>query len=431
MSTYLLVARNKKDNSFKVLGIKESWYNANGDDKTLSYKNTLGSIDLVTTRFTSREEMQARLIAKGYLVDGDYDFFVASKTRSGSANPVKFQEVIYRPENNERMAEFRTVAAASHTGRLNEANDKVLRIFNKLLTKAYHRGDFYHMIQNGYTGLPKKLVDALDGVRNSDDVPYSLKYQERWALESYPTIRNIIEALNRYDLLTSKYSNLTQGNVTYFSETARGRKSLMPKLSELLDKNFTPGQLSLLDDNMSEVWAVPKVVVQEKVEEDVVLPVEEKKKPKKVFPTISGVTDENMLSKVLTFLTSLPIESFKFVDNKLTFNFDVFDYELDDDVKKKLNSLLTGYLRSNVRLYLFHRDLLERNQDLFGHDRLILQEDLDADRRDIRNGLLKGDKRLLRVYKWCRVYSACGQMNDVMIEQNNQIGGDEVSKKKK
>ena len=54
MSTYLLVARNKKDNSFKILGIKESWYNANGDDKTLSYKNTLGSIDLVTTRFPSR-----------------------------------------------------------------------------------------------------------------------------------------------------------------------------------------------------------------------------------------------------------------------------------------------------------------------------------------------------------------------------------------
>ena len=431
MSTYMLVARNKKDNSFKILGIKESWYNANGDDKTLSYKNTLGSIDLVTTRFTSREEMQARLIDKGYLVDGDYDFFVASKTRSGSANPVKFQEVIYRPEKNERMAEFRTVAAASHTGRLNEANDKVLRIFNKLLTKAYHRGDFYHMIQNGYTALPKKLVDALEGVRNNDDVPYSLKYQERWALESYPTIRNIIEALNRYDLLTAKYSNLTQGNVTYFSETARGRKSLIPKLDEILDRDFTPGQLSLLDDNMSEIWATPNAVVQEKVEEDVVQAVEEKKKPKKVFPTISGVNDENMLGKVLEFLTSLPLSSFKFVDNKLTFNFDVFDYELDDDIKKKLNSLLTGYLRSNVRLYLFHRDLLEKNEDLWGHDRILLQEDLDADRRDIRNGLLKGDKRLLRVYEWCRVYSACGQMNDVMVQQGNQIGVDEVSKKKK
>ena len=40
MSTYLLVARNKKDNTFKIIGIKESWYNANAKEGDFSFKNT-------------------------------------------------------------------------------------------------------------------------------------------------------------------------------------------------------------------------------------------------------------------------------------------------------------------------------------------------------------------------------------------------------
>ena len=139
MSMYCLVARNKEDNSFKIIGIKECWYNANAKDGDYAFKNSLAAIDLVTSRFESREVMQKRLVEKGYLDEGEYDFFIASNTKSGSYNPVKFQEVIYRPEKNERMAEFRNVAGASCAGKLSDSNDKVLRIFNKLLTKAYHQ----------------------------------------------------------------------------------------------------------------------------------------------------------------------------------------------------------------------------------------------------------------------------------------------------
>jgi len=38
MSTYMLVARNKKDNSFKIIGIKESWYKNGGDDQNVCYR---------------------------------------------------------------------------------------------------------------------------------------------------------------------------------------------------------------------------------------------------------------------------------------------------------------------------------------------------------------------------------------------------------
>ena len=41
MSTYMLVARKKDDNTFKIIGIKESWYKSGGDDQNVSYKNSL------------------------------------------------------------------------------------------------------------------------------------------------------------------------------------------------------------------------------------------------------------------------------------------------------------------------------------------------------------------------------------------------------
>lgn len=424
MSTYLLVARNKRDNSHKIIGIKESWYNANAKDEDYCFKNSLAAIDLVTTRFASREEMQQRLIDKGYLDAGEYDFFVASKARVTSSNPVKFQEVIYRPEKNERMAEFRAVAGACCAGDLSKSNEKILRIFNKLLTKAYHRGDFYYMIENGYTGLPKKLVDSLNGIRDYDSVPYSLKYQERWALESYPVIRNIIEALNRSDFLTASHSNLLQGNIAYFNENVRGRKVLSSSLSKILDKDFSVGQISMFDEGLSDVFAVPKVNVVEKEKQE--------EKPKIKFPVIAAGDADNKMVAVIRFLSNLPLESFKYVDNKLTFNFDIFDYELDDDTKKKLNSLLTGNLRNSLRAYLFHKSKLEeaKKVDYYGHGQFILQEDMAAEMNDVKRMLNKSDARLNRVYEWCRIYSSCGQMSRMMGENSNQLGDDVVSKRK-
>lgn len=424
MSSYLLVARNKRNNTYKIIGIKESWYNANGKDEDYCFKNTLSALDLVTTRFTGREEMQQRLIDRGYLESGEYDFFIASKAKSTSSNPVKFQEVIYRPEKNERMAEFRIVAGSCCAGDLSKSSDKILRIFNKLLTKAYHRGDFYYMIENGYTGLPRKLVNALNGIRDHDSVPYSLKYQERWALESYPVIRNIIEALNRSDYLTTNYSNLLQGNVAYFNENVRGRKALTGPLSKILDKEFSVGQISMFDEGLSDVFAVPRVNVVEKEKKE--------EKPKIKFPVIAAGDADNKYVAVIRFLSSIPLESFKYVDNKLTFNFDIFDYELDDDMKKKLNSLLTGNLRNSLRAYLFHKSKLEeaRKVDYYGHGQFILQEDMAAEMNDVKRMLTKSEARLNRVFEWCRIYSSCGQMSRVIGEDNNQLGDDAVSRKR-
>ena len=141
MSKYCLVARNKDTNEFKILGIKESWYKKDGSEE-ITFIGSLSAIDLVTTRFTSSEEMVKRLCEQGYIDGINYDFFIASKSGKGNDNFVKIHEVIYRPYKNKRMSDFREVAFSECNGSLKNVQDRIGRLFNKFIDNAYYLPDF-------------------------------------------------------------------------------------------------------------------------------------------------------------------------------------------------------------------------------------------------------------------------------------------------
>ncbi len=438
MANYVLVARSRKDNSYKIIGIKECWYRKDGDDQYFSYKNPLEVIDLVTSRFPSSEAMAARLCSNGYIPDTDYDFFIAANNRNNSL--VKFHEVIYRPEESiERVDELRKVAKSSIVDDMKSANVEVLRIFNKLISKVFYRDEYYQMLMDGYTGLPRKLTSTVPDIRKGSSPQYRYKYDQGWALQSYAILRSIVESLNRYDYLATKGRgrDISEANVYFFSENIRRRKELAPQLGRILDKDFSVGQTSLFDEGIADVFAVPKEkVVEEPVADTTMVesPVEgvtvEESKPIIKFPVMGAVTEEDKLRKVISFLCSLPYGTFKYVNNQLTFNFNIFDYELDDEVKKKLNSLLTGHLRGNVHAYCFHKSKRDEiNGRCYGHDVFILEEDMDAERKSISKALQKSNARLNRVYEWCRICSNCGLMNKEMLLRGEQEKQDEKTHK--
>lgn len=423
MSKYCLVARNKDNNSFKVLGIKECWYRKNGSEEFV-FIGDLAAIDLVTTRFASKEEMAKRLYQSGYIDGENYDFFIASKPSKSSGNSVKIHEVIYRPYKNKRMADFREVAFSECNGSLKNVQDRIGRLFNKFIDNAYYYPDFNYMLTHGFTAIPKRIIDTLEKILEvSKNSPRNFKYQVKWIYDSYPIIRNVVEAINRFDMFVQKGLNVLNANIDYFKSNSEERKLLLPSLEIILDKNYSCEQFDILEDELSKVFS------KSDKKEDIVEKVIEEKKVKKTYPIIGDVTDKNMLSKVMDFLTSIPLESFKYVDNKLAFNFEVFDFEVDKDTRKKLNSLLTGNLRNYVRLYLFHKSKFE-DASMYGHDKDLLQQDMEADRRDIRRLLEKNETRLKRVYEWCKLYSVCGVMNNE-LDNNEQYGGDEASKRKR
>ena len=102
------------------------------------------------------------------------------------------------------------------------------------------------------------------------------------------------------------------------------------------------------------------------------------------------------------------------------------------EVKKKLNSLLTSYLRSHVHMYLFHKMKYdELNGVSYGHSQFILMDDMTDDKKDIRKNLEKRTPAgLSRVNEWCKLCSSCARMNEKMLQGEEQLGDDAVSRKR-
>ena len=73
----------------------------------------------------------------------------------------------------------------------------------------------------------------------------------------------------------------------------------------------------------------------------------------------------------------------------------------------------------------------EMNGKSYGHGIFILMEDMDADKRDIRRNLEKrSEAGLNRVNEWCKLCSSCARMNEEMLQGDEQLGDDAISRKR-
>ena len=107
---YYLIARDKTSNDFKILELKSKWYLKNGTD-ALSRSNKLEVIDLITTRFNSREEMANKLVQDNYIPNNNYDFFIQERvTIDDGYNDEVFYQYVSRdidPSEYEDKDEYR------------------------------------------------------------------------------------------------------------------------------------------------------------------------------------------------------------------------------------------------------------------------------------------------------------------------------------
>ena len=81
MNKYYLIARNKDTNDFKIIKLKKSWYSDDSNNDDVLKANPLEAIDLVTTKFSSEEEMIERMKKNGYIKtsNGSFSSFFYSK----------------------------------------------------------------------------------------------------------------------------------------------------------------------------------------------------------------------------------------------------------------------------------------------------------------------------------------------------------------
>ena len=71
----------------------------------------------------------------------------------------------------------------------------------------------------------------------------------RWFLTNYKAIRNVVEAINRYN-----FYKANNRSIYMINKYKMDRKAIVPGLLEVTDPSYMPGQLSLFGDDFLKVY---------------------------------------------------------------------------------------------------------------------------------------------------------------------------------
>lgn len=394
MKNYCLVVRYRDNNEVQIVELNSKWYLEGEAKDTFSRRNFLEAIDLVTTKFRNREEMLARMFKNGYIRSNDADVYIASKRKMNGKGLLKIYEVVYNPNNNLRIADFRDIAKASLGNNFSSEIDKVKRVFDKLAAKVFYNGEFRDYLKSGFTNIYQQLMEMYV-YSNCDGPAYNVKYENYWSLSSYLIVRNIIEAMNRFDLFRYEKDKV-DANIEFLNENGVFRKVVEEELLEKLDKNYIEGQYSLFDrveNNKIEVAVGKKEVTAEKTtiiesnSEDISVDTYEDKR-KFIYDGLKRMTTD-----VFSY------ENDKIVINKYLFN----NYPSEQD-KKKFLSLGSREIRT-IFLYVLHYE--KYMEALNNYENTInLEEELRNDRVKLGK-IIEKDRKTDKLYEWCKAYLRC------------------------
>lgn len=375
MNNYYLIARDINTNKFKIIELKSKWYLKNGTDYTFR-SNSLEVIDLITTRFSSREGMAKRLCSRGYIDHCDYDFFIVNKYKRNGVNKIKYHEVIYNIDNR-RNDLIRNIAYNSLNKNVKCKENMIL--LDEFLNTLHLSAAYSRIVNNEITGLSKKLVDTVSYVHIQDNVPYNLKYRNPWMMESYGISRNIVDSLNKYQEF-SMDDDAFKSYINYYNGIIKDRRNIENELIRVCDKDYNPLQTSLFDTK-------EELIEAELPESDISKPldIEDKKR------------------HVMYYLTNLGVSAFKRDDrNRIYIDLDDFLDQFDVKDYRILKNNLNSSIIKNAYLYNLHNSKLKICEQSFG-DVSILEEDLRDDYKDLSN-CLKSDSIIDKAYEFCITY---------------------------
>lgn len=400
---YVLVAKSNRDNSYVILKIKDEWYL--GKDKAKgkeSSKNSLEVIDLVTTQFSSKEQMVERLVQGGYISDSDVDIFIACKRKKDGKSYIRFDEVLYGGKKDKRVSALRDVAEESLNGNMKKNKESLHKIYDYLISSVYMCDDLYHMIMDGKTNIPKAFRSSFKKIPGYENIPYQLKYDRFFGADSYRELRSAVEALVRFEgfKCTSHENNRYEKNEEFIADREDSRIDIIPRLSVELEKGQIDGQMTLFGiiDDMEEK-KVPTTSA----------PLLEPKKTtiKRITIPDKKLSVDAMKKEVFRVLDTLPGGVFRQRGDKYEFNTSIFQNPILDEELNDLSSLLTGNLPRFFTQYAVHkinRDNCQAAGDY--NDAAELYECMQMDVNAI-NKRFKSKTCVAATYKWCMLFEAC------------------------
>ena len=426
MNSYYLIARNREDNSFKVLSLDETWYlgKQKGRQNYCTKDNELEAIDMVTTRFSCEAELAKRLVNHNYIPNCNVDIFIASKKQVDGKNFIKFLEPIYDLKSEKIIVALRGIARTSLNGDFKDDKNNLSYIYDRIIEKVFNVDDFYCILFDGDTNVSKHFVEQLHCVREHVDVPYHIKESHEFGASSYSTVRNIVEAIERFNSLKcSSKDDRFMVNNEFISKNLSGRMAIVPELVCQLDENYIDGQLSLFSEKKysSEkvLQATEKVVAEEFV-------------PEKIHIVRSGVTNMDKKKAIYRVLRNSSKRTFRYnKDNKAyEVNYNLFKYPLLDTEKHKLDSYLTGNLPKYFSDYIIgYKVLKDAHEDGMTplSETSQLERELESTAKKINNRF-KSEKCLNMAYEWCMLYDGIKKRETQYDESQKVVSSDDKAK---
>ncbi len=395
MNNYYLVARNRRTNDFKIIGLREKWYLGKKGTDEFHEANSLAAIDFVTSCFSDREHLAERLWRNGYIDDPNVDLFIANRTSRKGKPTIRFDEVIYTPKMNKRMKSAREVAMASILGRTSAAAEAMDIVYDDLILIAYSNAEFYSMLVDGELSVGKVFAQKLNNVHSYDDVPFHIKKDNDFGYDSYLIFRNIVETLNRVDsFYKMTREDIYEVNADFIDANASDRGDLIPELLAAINQDRCYQQLSLFD-----YIDLPREKAKEEKQSSI-RPVE--------IDSKSTLTIAEKRSAVFRFLKGLSVDAFKRGQEGYVVNYDVFKHPLLDDEKKRLDTLLTGNMPKFFASYALNSKRIRDAGTYFSTPsevnelRWLLNRDCDS-----INKRFLSEKCVNKTYEWCMLYKAC------------------------
>lgn len=327
VNLYYLIARNKKDNSFCVVPF-------NGCDC-----NKLEDIDLFTMNYKNELELSNELLSMGLIDSIPVDLFIVNQDKG----QIFTQEVIYS-----YAREIESIAKNSKDNRISDSRNDIDTILTGFAEKMHNDKKFNSMISYTDTNIYKKYVDYFIDHDEEDRVLYEAMYKNgSYAMKSYKLIRNIVEAINRYNNDYRFTSHNINRNEFY-------RRLLSDSLIAITDRNYISNQLSLLDDADTDI------------------------------------EDDIKAIEALSVFDRIPRSDFIVDDGNVFIDKSKFD-DCDINEIEKLDNLLGEYLMTLVYK-------LARANDTFR------MEEADIFRNQILD-FLKNNKIAIEIaYQWCMTY---------------------------
>ncbi len=407
MDNYLLVARDKKGNGYRVINLDESWFIDGGTKGKMSSLNSLEAIDLVTTQFRDRDQMVKRLVSRGYIENDNVDIFIAQKNKQNGKSYIRFDEVLYGGSVEGRKKSIRDIAKCSLAGNGLDPRG-VQDLLEDIVLSVYSSNDLYSMILQGDTNLSRDFAESLREVPRYEDLPYELITRGKIKAGSYSDIRNVAEVILRFRSFPARREDDDRFtmNQEFVLENLEERKALIPALSKTFDELARGKQATIFDVDVAKKEVAPVVEKPEVSEET-------KRKP---------LTLGDMRREVFRVLHTLPINAFLYDGKKFHFNEGAFRYPLADDEKKRLRSLLTGNMPKYFMDYAQHRQRAQYCSDSGEYyEASELRGECERDERAISR-CFKNNGRLVNTFKWCMLYEACRRREKMYSGGEQDLG---------